>query len=172
MPELICKILHIGKTTYYKYLKDNYPIVQFLSELKKEELEELLESGQIKKFNLIKNFTYDELQDKLLNINYDHEFFYANANYKIQLLNVREKAILYHAIRKSSPKTKTELLESVKSLKMTAILFEQFLNIFKKSDSIYDNKIGYNFDQNNLYKIINLCMSEYEVKSFLQQPEF
>ncbi|WP_321467915.1 hypothetical protein [Halarcobacter sp.] len=49
MIELICKILHIGKTTYYKYLKEDYPIIKFLHSLSKEELEELLITGQLKK---------------------------------------------------------------------------------------------------------------------------
>ena len=49
MPELICKLLHIGKTTYYKYLREGYPIITFLLSFKKSELEELLESGKIQK---------------------------------------------------------------------------------------------------------------------------
>lgn len=49
MPELICKILHIGKTTYYKYVKEGYPIITFLLSFDKSELEELLKSGKIQK---------------------------------------------------------------------------------------------------------------------------
>lgn len=55
MPELICKILHIGKTTYYKYLKEEYPIVTFLLSFQKSELEELLLTGKIDKFENLKN---------------------------------------------------------------------------------------------------------------------
>ena len=40
MPELICSILKIGKTTYYKYLKNQVPIVMFLLNFSKKELEE------------------------------------------------------------------------------------------------------------------------------------
>lgn len=72
MPELICKILHIGKTTYYKYLKDNVPIVLFLNSLKKEELEEFLETGQIEKFEKIKNF--DLQKNKILD-NFFYEYY-------------------------------------------------------------------------------------------------
>lgn len=55
MPELICKILHIGKTTYYKYLKEGYPIITFLQSMQKDELEELLKSGRVRKFDNINN---------------------------------------------------------------------------------------------------------------------
>lgn len=56
MPELICKLLHIGKTTYYKYLKEGYPIVTFLLSLTKEEVEELLNTGKIEKFNYVDSY--------------------------------------------------------------------------------------------------------------------
>ncbi|GEM_PF-3563686 len=55
MIELICKILHIGKTTYYKYVKESYPIIKFLHSLSKEELEELLHNGEIKRFEHTKS---------------------------------------------------------------------------------------------------------------------
>ena len=50
MPELICKILHISKTTYYKYKKDEIPIVKFLHLFSKEELLYFLEKNYFKKF--------------------------------------------------------------------------------------------------------------------------
>ena len=54
MPELICKILHISKTTYYSYRKKGYPIIKLLSSFKKEELIELLETGKIEKQDRLK----------------------------------------------------------------------------------------------------------------------
>ncbi|WP_373072059.1 hypothetical protein [Sulfurimonas sp.] len=65
MPELICKLLHISKTTYYRYVKENYPIVVFLNSLEKEDLNELNDTGEIRKFELVKNLSYDELFIKL-----------------------------------------------------------------------------------------------------------
>jgi hypothetical protein len=56
MPELICKILHISKTTYYSYLKKGYPVISFLNSFGKEGLEELLETGKIEKLEQINNF--------------------------------------------------------------------------------------------------------------------
>lgn len=50
MPELICKILHISKTTYYKYKKNEIPIVKFLHSFSKEELIYFLGKGYFKKF--------------------------------------------------------------------------------------------------------------------------
>ncbi|OHD99620.1 MAG: hypothetical protein A2W82_05490 [Sulfurimonas sp. RIFCSPLOWO2_12_36_12] len=54
MPELICKLLHIGKTTYYKYLKEGYPIISFLLSFQKEEIEELINVGKIERFENLK----------------------------------------------------------------------------------------------------------------------
>ena len=54
MPELICKILHISKTTYYKYKKDEIPIVKFLHLFSKEELLDFLEKNYFKKFEIYK----------------------------------------------------------------------------------------------------------------------
>lgn len=56
MPELICKLLHIGKTTYYKYVKEGYPIITFLLSLTKEEVEELLNTSKIKKFDYVDSY--------------------------------------------------------------------------------------------------------------------
>jgi len=54
-PELICKFLHIGKTTYYKYFKNDYSIIRFLQNFSNEELEELNSNAKLKKFdNLVK----------------------------------------------------------------------------------------------------------------------
>lgn len=172
MPELICKLLHIGKTTYYKYLKEHYPIITFLTSLKKEELEELLNSGKIKKFELIKNYTYDDLQHKLLEVDYDEDFYYANAVYKVRSLNIREQAIFYHAIKEKKIQTKTELLDSIQSIKVSKLVYEQFANIFKKKTDMLESRIGYDSDKQSLYEMIDVCMSEFEVRSFLKVPKF
>lgn len=68
MPELICKILKIGKTTYYKYLKENVPIVLFLLSFSKEELNEFLETGKMKKLEQCKHLiNIEETLNKSLN---------------------------------------------------------------------------------------------------------
>jgi len=48
--DLMCKILHIGKTTFYKFKKENYSIFKFLDQFSSSELAELAEFGEIKKF--------------------------------------------------------------------------------------------------------------------------
>ncbi len=79
MVELICKILHIGKSTYYKYKKDNYPIIEFLNSFDKQDLEELLITGKINKIELLKKCFSKE----------DLEFFLKTGEipYKIQFAN-------------------------------------------------------------------------------------
>ena len=50
-PRLISKILHIGLTTYYKYVKNDVKIIKFLQSFDREDLEELNERGMISSIN-------------------------------------------------------------------------------------------------------------------------
>jgi len=50
-PTLIAKILHIGLSTYYKYVKNDVKIVKFLQSFSMEELEELNKVGMISSIN-------------------------------------------------------------------------------------------------------------------------
>ena len=65
MPELICRILKIGKTTYYKYVKENVPIVLFLKSFSKQELEEFLKTGKFRKFE--ESIFFDNFAEKICN---------------------------------------------------------------------------------------------------------
>ena len=61
--ELYGKILDISKATFYKYVKKGVPIMSFLDRyFTREELEEFTSTGQIRKLELIKNMSYEELQ--------------------------------------------------------------------------------------------------------------
>lgn len=45
--EQICKILRIGKATYYRYKKSNEAILKLINYFSKEDLEELITNGKI-----------------------------------------------------------------------------------------------------------------------------
>jgi len=71
-PKIICKILKIGLSTYYKYKKEGVKIVQFLQNFKIEELRELEQTGQITRIaQTIK--LYDEIIESK-KIEYLHNF--------------------------------------------------------------------------------------------------
>lgn len=84
MPELICKILHIGKTTYYKYLKEEYPIVTFLLSFQKSELEELLLTGKIAKLENL-NLVHEAAQTIVKKFFYT---IYTNERKNNEFLNI------------------------------------------------------------------------------------
>lgn len=79
MPELICKVLQIGKTTYYEYKKRNSLAYKLVSYFSKDKLEEFINTGKIDKLELIKNMSAEEL----VNISiYKH-----NSKIKLELEN-------------------------------------------------------------------------------------
>lgn len=69
MVNTICRILHIGKSTYYKYKKDDLAIIRFLHSFSKEDLLEIEQTGTTKSFELAKEIRYQEYRvlDKLSN---------------------------------------------------------------------------------------------------------
>ena len=148
MPELICKILHISKTTYYSYLKKGYSIVSFLNSFTKEELEELLESGRIKKFEIVQNNDY--------------------------LLNKSIK--LYKFINsKLTPKAKSIFFEELKNLKSYKIEDVSNIIFYSIKDEDLDSKHNYingttkisiRLDIFNLFQNIDEFELEYFIKNF------
>ncbi len=69
MVNTICRILHIGKSTYYKYKKDDLPIIRFLHSFSKDELLELEQTGTTKNLKIAKEIKYQKYSvlDKLSN---------------------------------------------------------------------------------------------------------
>lgn len=108
MVELICKILKIGKASYYRYKKSNEPILNLLNYFTKQELEELLETGKIQRLEknnntanavdnvneaLIEHTKY-QLRDKLKDI--------TDGSMREWLYNFFAKKILIHVLESLS----------------------------------------------------------------------
>ncbi len=62
MVELICKILKIGKASYYRYKKSNEPILNLIKYFSKEELIELQNTSKIYRLELIKDFSIEQIE--------------------------------------------------------------------------------------------------------------
>lgn len=62
MVELICKILKIGKASYYRYKKADEPILSLIKYFSKEELLELQNNSKITRLELIKDFSNDQIE--------------------------------------------------------------------------------------------------------------
>lgn len=62
MIQKIVKLMGFSKNTYFNWQKENRPIISLVKKyFSEEEIDEFLKSNQIKKFELINNFTYEEL---------------------------------------------------------------------------------------------------------------
>jgi len=65
MRNAVCELLEIGVKSYYVWKNKTHPtIVAFLEKyFKEEEIKELIETGEIKKLEIIKDKTADELAE-------------------------------------------------------------------------------------------------------------
>lgn len=172
---IMCKIFNFSLPTYYKKKRNNNLAVNIIAKyFSIDNLIEFEEKNKIAKFELIQEYTYEDLKKLLFKHEVHDHHFYTNILFKLKDLIMREKAILYHSIKKFNPTNKDELLNSIKSLKLTKVLVDQFISIFKlqKKEHELDMKLGYSFDQDNLYKFIDDYISEEEVKAFLKKPKF
>ncbi len=118
--EQICKLLKIGKATYYRYKKSDEPILKLINYFSKEELEELIVNGKIGRL---------ESKDNLINNNdLEYEILINNTKYqlkpKIYLLfsgTITEKIytfisknILIRTLEKLSNENKTHSIKNAK----------------------------------------------------------
>ena len=149
MPELICKILHISKTTYYSYLKKGYSIVSFLNSFTKDELEELLKTGKIKKFEIVQNNNY--LLNKSIKL-------YKFINFKL------------------TPKAKSVFFEELKNLKSYKIEDVSNIIFYSIKDEDLDSKHNYINGINKISIRLDLLklfekIDDFELKYFIKNFE-
>ena len=67
LKEIIIKLFCFGTPTYYRWKSENRPVLQLIEQyFTKVELEEYLKTGKIKKYELIKHKTFDDV-NKIIN---------------------------------------------------------------------------------------------------------
>lgn len=66
--EQICKILRIGKATYYRYKKSDEAILKLINYFSKEDLEELITNGKINRLENPYNSKIDELEKRIIKL--------------------------------------------------------------------------------------------------------
>ena len=159
MRDIICDICEIGEKSYYVWKnKSHKKLIELIEKyFTKEDLQEFLQTGKIKKYDIIKNYNYDELlellnTDKKEDISSFEEYLIYNFNLKKgnilklenQLKNL-EKIILkiskeIFLKEKLTPKNaKEKTINYIKSLKPTLkgfIPLSDEVNIFTKKDLI------------------------------------
>ncbi|RXI48020.1 hypothetical protein CRU99_01810 [Malaciobacter mytili] len=147
MVELICKILKIGKASYYRYKKADEPILSLIKYFSKEELLELQNNSKITRLELIKDFSNDQIEMAL-------KYFLIE---KIQKENTKNTSLESENI---------EIKKEIQKLNETLLNMNQNINkisekINEDSFSIYQDKSEQKIAKEDLQKLIK---KEYEEK--------
>ncbi|MFA6740389.1 MAG: hypothetical protein WCR78_02755 [Arcobacteraceae bacterium] len=141
--KIVCNLLGITVRSYSNWAKELRPIITFLEKgyLNKNELKEFLDTGKIKKLDLIKNYTFEELQEKLnnqQNNSHDDDYIIKNLTFKFLMYNNKKALISLRKILDNLPNfnvNKNDLLKimqdypvnffsvETKNSKKTAIFF-------------------------------------------------
>lgn len=163
MPELICKILHISKTTYYSYLKKNYSIVIFLNTLSKEELEELLKTSKIKKF---------ENSDNLIQIHKEAIHIYIDFIQKLNLEEIKSFLNIIFKIKQDLKNTSDIFLDY---LLLSGLEMEIKKQIIISINSISNQVLFFyaidylsNVRFKDIYPFVNDILEENHLQAYIQ----
>lgn len=92
---LMSELFGFSSQTYFNWKKeiDKRPIILLIEKyFSKEELEIFLKTNKIEKLELIKNYTFEELENKLCNP-YNEEYMIKNLKFKFLMFN-REASLL------------------------------------------------------------------------------
>ncbi|MEA2029065.1 MAG: hypothetical protein U9N49_08830 [Campylobacterota bacterium] len=149
-PHLISQILHIGLTTYYKYVKNNYPIIIFLQQFSLPELQELLNTNNISKIDsslYIKSELFDQNKHMYL------------SSFRDSLQNKNEYFILFyfsflrelHFAAKNKSKVDTLLFSSSFHIASSKQLVNTYLSYF----NLMQNDVSVNVLMSKTYILYN-----------------
>lgn len=153
MIEEICDMLEIAKSTYFKHKKEDRLIISFMEKYFNEaELQEYLETKKIKKLDLIKDYTLEELENKLSSgaRKVENEDFLLNlVNFKMYSYFKEREGIKDKIFKKLLDKTTT--LKDVDGSKdyLLSIIEQYETSIFKAEHSNH-KKIVLEFVKNYL----------------------
>lgn len=176
MINTIAKILNTTRQSYYNW-KETKPVILLLERyFKKEELEEFLESNKIKKFELIKNLSVEELESKLSNIgNYDRD---NRTKEIITLLKKYTESELSQTLRycmgiydinNNREYNKYTFIEKLKNLlKDAAHENELYDNKFNPLIRSLNDKLGFDFNVNDIPILLHI-LSKFKVYNTLYE---
>jgi hypothetical protein len=143
MREVITKLLSFGsQNTYYQWKKQNRPIIKLLEKyFSKEELEEYLNTGKVEKLELIRNFSTEELRNRLVPNNEPSSYTIENLKFKFINLPLSSKgsaiiSIFIFIISNLQDNTKESFLKGINEIRQSFIdsLIFTFLTNPQKGD--------------------------------------
>lgn len=153
--ETMAKLFSTAEGTYYSYVKKNYSIINFLLNFTKEELEELLQYGKIAKLELIKNYSLEELKNKLntQQVIYDDDYIIKNLTFKFLMFNNKKALISLRRIIDELPNfnvNKNDLLRIMQNYPVSFFSVETKND--KKTAIFFIDKLLTNYEVNLLIK--------------------
>lgn len=159
--EVIALLFDHSPGTWYRWKKEERLIVELIEKyFSKMDLEEFVKTKQISKLD---------------------KYYHEVSLLKLSKLGIREKAILFHVLKKNdSIKTKSELVDAINNFDLVVLLKQQLsksfremlkLNIFPKFSDL-DSTGGYPLDRSNLSKYIENKLYEFEIKAWLKDVDF
>lgn len=111
MIQATIRILGVSKNSYFNYRKQDRPIMELLEKyFSKSELEEFLTTREIKKQELVKNLSLEELKNKLdINNNID----ISSTSNKLYTLPLDAINIFYKIVKENNYLDKKAFLEKI-----------------------------------------------------------
>jgi len=168
--EIMAALFSTSESTYYKWKKENRPIINLLSQyFSVKELEDFVTTSQITKFELIKELSVEELEAKLSNIGYYdrdqrvQEIILLLKKYSTkELLNALNYCFDKYEMTNRWNYDKYAIIEKIRNL-----LQDQSHN-----DLIIDfnEKIGFDFNINDI-KAIEYLLMRFKVYNTLYEIE-
>ncbi|MFX4277175.1 hypothetical protein ACOL3G_04720 [Aliarcobacter butzleri] len=136
---LMSELFGFSSQTYFNWKKeiDKRPIILLIEKyFSKEELEIFLKTNKIEKLELIKNYTFEELENKLCNP-YNEEYMIKNLKFKFLMFNREASLLILRNILKDLEKNDLEkndliglirnyqsnLIKNLKKIKKNTIFF-------------------------------------------------
>ncbi|MCT7616655.1 hypothetical protein N5U05_02785 [Aliarcobacter butzleri] len=154
--ETMAKLFSTAEGTYYKWKKENRPIINLLETyFTKEELEEFISTNEIKKLELIKNYSLEELENKLntQQVIYDDDYIIKNLTFKFLMFNNKKALISLRKIIDELPNfnvNKNDLLRIMQNYPVSFFSVETKND--KKTAIFFIDKLLTNYEVNLLIK--------------------
>ncbi|MCD4759167.1 MAG: hypothetical protein K8R39_12915 [Arcobacteraceae bacterium] len=189
--KILCDLFGITARSYSNWAKEDRAVISFFEKgyIAKNEIEEFLESNKIKKFELIKELSVEELEAKLSNIgNYDRDQRVHEIIKFMQLSSPADIAnILLLNITKQYDKNSigidTRIISKLENLKTNFIFLKYFLEIledmnkeknleYNQMNQIiiddFNKEVGFDFSINDI-PILLYILSRFKVYNTLYE---
>ena len=163
------RILEISEKSYYRWKKkDHVTLLSLLeSHFHNNELQEFLETGKIKKYELIKNMSYEELKDILNQADRDPtQAVYINR--VLHTFNMRSLAYLFYLLKEHTIKDSTDLY-NFNLKKDQENFFIRFMSDWYHNEK--DNVLSFARNRKEFNEYIELYLTKEEVDFVFKNKE-